>query len=618
MSPICSPNRNLPRVVVCLAISGKKVPIGAIVADRIQVVLDDAHAERMRVYADPIECVVAREPSDVSAALAAMEAARVSGKCLAGYLSYEFGYVLEPKLARFLPSKRGVPLLWFGVFDDVRSIQGGDVEAYLRTNISGRAYASSLKHVWDETAYGARFDRVHDLIEAGDIYQANLSYRSRLRFVGDPWALYRDLRAQSNAAHGAFVFDGERHILSLSPELFFRISSEGRIVAKPMKGTAPRGENEQSDAQLRRQLAESPKERAENLMIVDLLRNDIGKIAEMGSVHASDLFAVESYPTLHQMVSTVSAHLRPSQSIAQIIGALFPCGSVTGTPKIRAMELLAELETGPRGIYCGAIGYFAPDGSAEFNVAIRTLTISNGCGELGIGSAVVHDSNAGNEFSECLLKARYYEVTRQPLELVETMHFSPSLGFVRIDRHLARMQRSAEAFSIPFCLEDVQRALELCAVEDAVDLRVRLSLSENGQFACAKVPVLARKPHWTYVVSSARTLSTDELLRHKTSWRELYEAELAKARSCDEVLFLNELGNVTEGTRSNVFVRCVDRLCTPPISDGLLGGCLREELIAQGLCIERSMTMNDLEDAREIYFGNSLRGLIPAQKVVIG
>jgi para-aminobenzoate synthetase/4-amino-4-deoxychorismate lyase len=328
----------------------------------------------------------------------------------------------------------------------------------------------------------------------------------------------------------------------------------------------------------------------------------------------SDLFAVETYPTVHQMVSTVSARLRPSLSISDVVRALFPCGSVTGAPKIRAMEIIADQEVDPRGVYCGAIGYFAPDGSTEFNVAIRTLTIGEGSGELGIGGAVVYDSKVESEYAECLLKARYYEVSRKPLELIETLRFSTSCGFVRRDLHLARMQRSAEMFGVLFSVQDGLGALE-AAVENApASLRVRLSLNEAGVFHCATAPAPADASSWSYKISPIRISSADALLRHKTNWREVFETFQSGCEDCDEVLFLNEHGHITEGTRTNVFAKVSGQLCTSPLSDGLLGGCLREEMIALGQCVERSLTVDDLEAAEEVYLGNSLRGLIVARR----
>ncbi|MEI9989240.1 MAG: aminodeoxychorismate synthase component I [Rhizomicrobium sp.] len=343
---------------------------------RPTVILDDATpgAERLLRFGAPEAIVQARRPDEVAPALARIEAALAAGRHVAGWFGYELGYALEPHLAPLRWPDDGSPLLWFGVFDAPQAVSRADLAA------AGRAYAGPLRHEWDEAAYERRFARVHGYIGAGDIYQANLSFRSRFAFAGDPLALYLRLRDRAQAAHGAYLDDGERRILSLSPELFFRISPQGRIAARPMKGTAPRGTDELSDARAKAALAASPKDRAENLMIVDLVRNDIGRLALIGSVAVEDLFAVETYPTLHTMVSTVTARLKPATRVEQIVRALFPCGSITGAPKIRAMQIIRELEQSPRGLYCGAIGHFAPDGSASFNVAIRTITIEGGAG----------------------------------------------------------------------------------------------------------------------------------------------------------------------------------------------------------------------------------------------
>ncbi|HEY5337718.1 MAG TPA: aminodeoxychorismate synthase component I, partial [Rhizomicrobium sp.] len=410
----------------------------------VEIILDDARPgrERVRRFVRPRRIVQAQNPEDVAPLLEALEAERRAGRHAAGYFSYELGYVLERKLNPLLPARRDVPLAWFGIFDACEDLTGDAAVRMLEDRVRGRAYAGPLVHEWNREVYGAHFARVHEWIEAGDIYQANLSLRSRFAAMGDPMALYLSLRERSGAAHCAFIDDGTRRILSLSPELFFSISRDREIVAKPMKGTAPRSADPARDAILRDNLSASEKDRAENLMIVDLLRNDMGRIARTGSVTAGELFTVETYPTLHTMISTVRAQLRPQTSLSQIVHALFPCGSVTGTPKIRAMEVIRQLEESPRGVYCGAIGHFAPDGSADFNVAIRTLTVSDGRGELGIGGAVVHDSRMDSEYDECLLKARYYDAARKPLELIETLRHSPRDGFVRLDLHLGRMENS--------------------------------------------------------------------------------------------------------------------------------------------------------------------------------
>jgi para-aminobenzoate synthetase/4-amino-4-deoxychorismate lyase len=576
------------------------------------VILDDATpgAEHLLRFGKPLAVIQADVAQDVPAALKLIEAALGQGRHVAGWFGYELGAVLEPHLAGLeWPDRKG-PLLWFGVFDAPQIVTADALAP------QGRAYAGPLVHEWDEAAYAARFARVHDYIEAGDIYQANLSFRSRFAFAGDPLALYRELRGRAQAAHGAFIDDGTRQILSLSPEQFFEIDARGKITARPMKGTAARGADELSDARAKAALASSPKDRAENLMIVDLVRNDVGRLALIGSVGVQDLFAVETYPTLHTMVSTVTAQMKPGTRVEQIVRALFPCGSVTGAPKIRAMEIIRELEASPRGLYCGAIGHFAPDGSAKFNVAIRTITIEGGQGTLGIGGAVVQDSTAASEYAECLLKARYFSGARTPIGLIETLRFEN--GFVRLERHLTRMAASAKVFGLPFDREAAFAALNGVVAGAREALRMRLTLDEAGAFACSAAPLGAAAERWTYTISPHAVQSGDLLLRHKTTWRAFFDdeqARLAGAMGCDETVFVNERGEVTEGSRSSVFVRRGRRLLTPPLSCGLLDGVLRRELLETGQCEEAVLTPDDMATADEVLLGNSLRGLIRAEAV---
>jgi para-aminobenzoate synthetase/4-amino-4-deoxychorismate lyase len=315
------------------------------------------------------------------------------------------------------------------------------------------------------------------------------------------------------------------------------------------------------------------------------------------------------------MVSTVTAQLRPGVTIAGIVRALFPCGSVTGAPKIRAMQILRALETSRRGAYCGAIGFFAPldgegGGSARFNVAIRTLTISGDAGELGIGGGVVQDSGCDSEYAECLLKARFFDAVRRPLTLIETLRFEN--GFARLQKHLDRMARSAAQLGMAFQADAARRALEGAVSGRAGPLRVRLTLDEAGEHRATAAPLPPDPAHWTYAISPHPVSRRDPISRHKTDWRDLYESEIARLGT-DEVLFLNEKGEVAEGARSNVFVRRGGKLLTPPLSAGALGGCLRAELLDSGACEEATLTPADL--AGEVYFGNSLRGLIPATPV---
>ena len=551
------------------------------------VILDDGPR---RVFSAPLEVIRADTAGQVPGALAAVTAALARGRHVAGWLGYELGYALEPRLG---PPPQGA-LLRLGVFEAPRAEAPAP---------RGRAYARRLQPEWDEAAYGARFAKVKDYIAAGDIYQANLSFRARFAFLGDALALYERLRAASGAQHCGFVDDDECQIVSLSPELFFDLESSGTITARPMKGTFARGGD---DARERAQLAASIKDRAENLMIVDLIRNDLSRIAEGGSVEVGDLFKIETYPTLHAMVSTVRASKRADAGIADILRALFPCGSVTGAPKIRAMEILRELETSPRGAYCGAIGHFAPDGAARFNVAIRTLTIADGQGELGIGGGVVQDSRAASEYAECLVKARFFEADRKPLLLIETLRHENT--FVRLDRHLARMRASALALGLCFDQAAAQAALDAAVQGRAGVARVRLTLDEAGQHLATAHDLPPNPPRWTYRISPERTQSGDLLLRHKTSWRELYDRDHP---GCDEMLFCNERDELTEGGRSNIFVRRDGVLLTPPLDAGVLPGILRAELIARGEAREKTLVPDDLKG--EVWLGNSLRGLIAAK-----
>ena len=579
------------------------------------VVLDDAKAQRLRIFDEPRAVVQAMTPAELMPAFADMQFALDAGHHLAGYFSYELGYLLENRLAPLLPAVRPVPLLWFGVFArPPRVLEGAETAAFWA---GGRAWAGTLTPEWDEQAYGERFARIVEWIASGDIFQVNLSLRARFPVIGSARALHRELRAHAGAEHGAFIHDGERQILSFSPELFFKVSRDGVILTRPMKGTAPRAQDPAADAALRAALAASPKDRAENLMIVDLLRNDLGRIAEIGSVAVPSLFDVETYPTVYQMVSSVSARLQPGTGIERIVRTLFPCGSVTGAPKIRAMEIVHALEASPRGVYCGAIGHFAPDGSAAFNVAIRTLTIAGGCGELGIGGAIVADSSLASEYAECRLKAGYFEKAHRPLLLIETLRHAEG-GFVRYALHLQRMRASACSFGIPFDQKEAATALAEVVAGKWGALRVRLTLDEAGRFAATATTLAAKPRAWRYEISPVRLASDDPLLRHKTNWRDVHDGEMTRLKAqsnCDEVLFLNEKEQFCEGSRSNLFVEIDGMLLTPALSSGLLDGCLRREMLTLAQCREALLTRSDLDRAGRIYLGNSLRGLIPAVPV---
>ena len=360
--------------------------------------VDSGPAGAAARFARPSAIVAARELAEVPAALAALDRALAGGAWVAGFAAYELGYAFEPRLVPLLPPGRRLPLLAFGVFAAPGPARPAAPGGWL----------GPLRPAWDAAAYGAAFERVAAYIGAGDIYQANLTMPLRGAWGGTPAALYARLAAGQPVGHGALVVLPEATLLSRSPELFFALDGAGGIEARPMKGTARRDPDPARDAVLAAALGRDEKNRAENLMIVDLLRNDISRIAEIGSVEVPELFAVESYATVHQMVSRVTGRLLPGTRLARVFAALFPCGSVTGAPKLRAMQIIRELEPWPREAYCGAIGWAAPDGRASFNVAIRTLALyPDGEAVLNVGGGVVADSTAAAEYEEALWKARF-------------------------------------------------------------------------------------------------------------------------------------------------------------------------------------------------------------------
>lgn len=591
-------------------------------AQTYTILIDDSRSRGGRTYLfeAPSAIIEAHRAEEVAPALAAIEAARAGGAYVAGYFTYELGYVLEPKLQPLLPDTDG-PLLWFGVFPERRLLDADELAAFLRQGLDPSYELTNVTFSMGQEAYEDRFRQVKSYIAAGDIYQLNLTLKGWFRFAGSRRALYRDLRLKQPVAYGALIETPGHTILSASPELFLEFDGS-RVLTRPMKGTADRGSTLASDDEIRRWLRSDEKSRAENLMIVDLMRNDVGRVARMGSVRVTDLFSVETYETLHQMTSGVTAELRDEVDIGTLVESVFPPGSITGAPKMRAMEIIRELETGPRGVYTGAIGAFAPDGTACFNVAIRTVTIGgDGHGEIGIGSGVVQDSAVDAEYEECLLKMKFLTEDVRDFSLFETMLFEPGAGYALLERHLARMGRSAAYFRYPF---DETAASDLLAKEAEgfgnCDQRVRLVLARDGTLTVTSTPLPpgSTPASMRYVVSEFPVRSGNRFLYHKTTERELYDGEharMAERFGTDEVIFLNERGELAEGSRTNIFIEKGGVLFTPALSSGLLPGTLREELIANGRAREAVLTLADLETADQVYLGNSVRGLLPATPI---
>ncbi len=576
------------------------------------------------LFERPTKIIRADRPEQVPGALAGIRDGLRAGLHAAGFFAYELGYILEPRLASLLPESRSVPLLWVGLYREPRHMSGADVQAWLTAEAIGDSSLGEVGHTWDSEAYLERFDIVQENIRSGDIYQLNLTFKAKFKLHGSPLALYRDLRLKQRVAYGCLVDTGDITILSSSPELF--IEQHGQTIStRPMKGTAPRAGTEDGDREVRSTLSSDIKSRAENLMIVDLMRNDIGRIAELGSVSVTDLFTVETFRTLHQMTSGVRAILKKDVGLEELLKAIFPPGSVTGAPKIRAMELIRTLESDPRGVYCGAIGQISPEGDALFNVAIRTAVVDrNGRGEMGIGSGIVADSQGSKEYAECLLKMKFLVDPVQRFDLIETMLYEPGQGFWLLPYHLKRLSASAGYFGFIYSEDRVRRALDEAVNAAGVQRsRVRLLLDEDGAISVAITPlgaVASGKP-MRYVISDTRLSATDLFLYHKTTRRELYDREwqnFSDTLGSDEVIYLNTRGELAEGSRTSIFIERAGKLLTPPIASGVLPGTLRASLLHEGRAVEAILRPDDLAGADAVYLGNSVRGLVPAVPLIPG
>jgi len=549
---------------------------------------------RAVVRADAIE--------DVLPALHAVENAVADGAHAAGFVAYEAAPAFDSALATHRPDPR-LPLLWFALFDQRIEADAGDPSTG-----DGDAVLGDLQPDVSEDDFAARVGRIRGLIAAGDTYQVNYTFRLRGDFRGSPEALYRRLCEAQQAAFCAYLDFGDEVVVSASPELFFRWEG-GELELRPMKGTRPRGRWLEEDREVARELVASAKDRAENLMIVDLLRNDAGRIAEFGSVRVERMFEVEPYPTVHQMTSTVRARTPPETRLTDVFRALFPCGSITGAPKVRTSQIIAELESSPRGVYTGAIGFVSP-GEAMFSVAIRTLVIDRATGraELGVGSGITYDSNPADEYRECLSKAAFVR-HEPPPALLETFGWAPETGFVRLDGHLARMARSAEYFGYPFDADALRRRLDaLAAGLPAAPRRVRVELSPRGEAAIEHSPA----PRWEEPVRLAlarrRGRSDHPFWYHKTADRARYEAHDPVDVPHDQVLLVNERGELAETSIANLVVELDGALWTPHVDAGLLPGVLRAELLRDGRIRERVLAPADLGRATGLWVINSLRG----------
>lgn len=616
-----------------------------------------AEEHRSYLFRQPLARLVCRAGDAPAPFFAAMDGWLDRGYYLAGFFAYEFGYLLEPALRPCLslpqPLNSLAALADLGVYPPPRvsdhetgGAQEQPPEPWFLPSAGGEPDATdrvgNIRLSMDRERYVAAIERIKRHIESGDTYQVNFALRLLFDFTGSDSALYQALRRNQSVSYGAFLKSGERRILSFSPELFFRKTAR-TLTVRPMKGTARRGATTAEDRSIRGLLQADAKNRSENVMIVDLLRNDLGRICRPGQVRTLSLFEVDTYESLHQMTSTVTGELAGPESgpgvVEEILRALFPSGSVTGAPKIRTMQIIRELETGPRGVYTGAIGFIAPNRDMVFNVPIRTLVLDGDRGEMGIGSGVVSGSDPLAEWAECRLKGRFLIHPAPDFRLIESLLWLPESGFWLLDLHRRRLAESAAYFQFAHDPEKVAVALaaaekELAESGPETPRRVRLTLDKEGTVAvsyaeCAPPRATALPDPATITPADeagcpAVTLSplaTDPaspFLHHKTTLRDLYDGERQRAAAAGflEVLFANDRGELTEGSISNIVLLRDGVYRTPPLASGLLNGVCRQSLLADPRrpVVEEVLSATDLDTATALFVVNSVRGVVRVRR----
>lgn len=584
--------------------------------------LDDLRPDKRRsaAFANEIGVVAAYDPDDVVEAIDQVESAALSGAWAVGFIAYEAATAFDPNL-RVRPRTGfhdGLPLVWFGLYE--HQVINPEPEDDLGT------YELS-EWLWvDERDHFERdIETIRQHIITGDTYQVNYTSRLRARFEGDPVAFYHDLAAAQSGGYGTYIDAGRYQIVSASPELFFDRYPTGagvdRLITRPMKGTIARGRWTEEDELQRRRLAESEKDRAENLIIVDLLRNDVGRVARFGSVTVTELMALERYDTLWQMTSTITGEVESSVSLRSVLQGLFPCGSITGAPKVRTMEIIADLEGEPRGVYTGAIGFVSPPDvpgpRASFSVGIRTVVIDGETGEAeyGVGGGITFSSDPKLEYEEAALKAQILRYGRSDFELLETMRWHPESGWYWLDLHLDRLEQSAQYFGISVSRDHVVERLEH-AVAGSGDSRVRLTVDRRGRIRVAVSPFPGDAGDSVALAVDREPVDpASPFLFHKTTRRSVYEECRARHPNADDVLLVNPAGQVTESTIANVAVKLDGSWFTPPISAGCLPGIYRRVLLEEGTIAEREISIGDLRRCEGIALLNSVRLWRPAYLV---
>lgn len=565
------------------------------------VVLYDARDLQWLLFRHPLQIHRAYDLESVVSALRAVEdQVTVNGFHAAGFIAYEAGPAFDPALV--VQSPGAFPLLWFGTYREPEQVPFPHLAAEDSAAIPWKPSVT-------ENEYQLSFRKIKEYIEAGETYQVNYTLRLRAPFLENPWKLFVRMIHAQGYGYGAFVNTEGWTVCSASPELFFTVE-DGVLISRPMKGTASRELTQTKDLEQAAWLAHSEKNRAENLMIVDMVRNDMNRIADTASVEVPNLFDVEKYPTLWQMTSTVRCRTRAS--VTDIFRALFPAASITGAPKVRTMQIIAELENAPRRIYTGTVGFISPGRNAQFNVAIRTVLVDklNKTAEYGVGGGIVWDSENTDEMQECSTKARILVQPMPDFALLETIKWTPQEGYFLLDCHLTRLANSAAYFSRPVDIGEIREKLSVIARElPPCPHRIRVVVpQENGPILEAQT--LLPLPH-PYRVRVARrpVNSRDPFLYHKTTHRRVYEQALEDAPGYDDVLLWNEKGEITESCIANIVVEMDGWLLTPPVHTGLLAGTYRSLLIEQNKVIEESITVQNLLRCSRVYMINSVRGM---------
>ena len=575
-------------------------------------------------FGEADELIVARTLDEVRPAMEAVARATANGRYAAGFVSYEAAPAFDPAL--HVHPATDVPLLWFGIYRAPTPPPSAGLAMY---NI-GDWRADTRRE-----QYAAAIDEIREAIRNGDIYQANYTLRLHAQFSGDAHAWYEDLRRGAHGHFNAYLDIGSHRILSMSPELFFAWDGK-TILTRPMKGTArrspapPRDSEAWPDWNMRDQqranaLHDSEKNRAENLMIVDLLRNDVSRVANAGSVSVPQLFTLEAYPTVYQMTSTITASTRAGVTVADIFRALFPCGSITGAPKIKSTEIINRLETAARGVYCGAVGVIAPGGKCVFNVAIRTIVVdaASGAAQCGVGGGITWDSESADEHAEAMAKAEFIRNSSRGFELLETMRLHDG-EYDWLEAHLARLESSAAALGFLADMVAVRAALAAhAALHRNETQRVRLLLARDGAVDASSEPLTAQTaPVWLapassevsspkpVVLASSPVDRHERTLQHKTTRRSVYDLYRQQHPQAFDVLLWNEQDELTEFTYGNVVLELDGALVTPSSSSGLLPGVLRAELLVRGVVTERVLKRADLPRATRTWFINSVRGWV--------